>query len=275
MAADQLAATSDTARLDAELLMAHALGATRSDMLLRHMRDPAPPEFADRVARRIRHEPVAYIIGLQEFWSLSLGIIPGVLIPRGDSETVVRAALAAKPGARRVLDLGTGSGALLLALLSELPEAEGVGVEASDRAGMMAAANVSDLGFAGRAQIVPFDWNRPDQMAQLGRFDLIVSNPPYVEDDADLDPQVRDYEPAEALFAGPDGLDDYRVLVPQLTALLTGDGVALFEIGHQQADAVSAIGAAAGLSAQLHRDLAGRARVLEFKKALGIGPGTA
>ena len=268
-AAAALAKVSDTPRLDAELLVAHALGLSRSEMLLRAMRDPVPEGIARLVLRRLAHEPVAYIVGEQEFWGLTLGIIPGVLIPRGDSETVVRAALAARPDARRVLDLGTGSGALLLAVLSELPAATGIGIETSPEAGMTAAANASDLGFASRARIVPFDWNRPEQMRQLGRFDLVVCNPPYVEDDAELASEVRDHEPHAALFAGPDGLDAYRALLPQLPGWLQEVGVAVFEIGSTQAEAVCAIAAAAGLCTRLHRDLAGRPRALELKKALG------
>jgi release factor glutamine methyltransferase len=261
-AAERLASTSDTARLDAELLMAHALGISRSEMLLRHMRQSAPAAYATLVQRRAAHEPVAYIIGRHEFWGLNLGIIPGVLIPRSDSECVVEAALAARPDARRLLDLGTGSGALLLALLSELPGAEGIGIERSPQAGMVAAANASDLGFAGRGQIVGFDWHRPDQMAQLGQFDLIVANPPYVEIGAPLEPQVRDYEPAEALFAGADGLDDYRILIPQLRGWMNAGAAAVFEIGHTQASAVVAIAAAAGFSAEVRQDLAKRDRVV-------------
>ncbi len=265
-AAARLAAVSDTPRLDAELLMAHLLGATRTQMLLRRMSETPPPEFAGLIERRLAHVPVAYILGRQEFWGLDLGIIPGVLIPRSDSETVVRAALAARPGARRVLDLGTGSGALLLAVLSELPLANGIGIDASPTAAMMAAANASALGFAGRAQIVGCDWNRADRMAQLGRFDLILANPPYVEDDADLARQVRDHEPHEALFAGPDGLDAYRLLLPRLPALLEPGGVAVFEIGATQAAAVTALAQAAGLSATLHHDLGGRPRALELAR---------
>jgi release factor glutamine methyltransferase len=259
-ATERLATISDTARLDAELLMAHALGTTRSELLLRQMQAAAPENFAALIERRAAHEPVAYLLGQQEFWGLTLGITPGVLIPRGDSECVVEAALAARPEARRVLDLGTGSGALLLALLSELPEAAGVGIERSPQAGMVAAANVSDLGFAGRGQIVGFDWHRPDQMAQLGQFDLIVANPPYVETAAQLDPQVRDYEPAEALFAGTDGLDEYRILIPQLRALLNPGGVAVFEVGHRQGDAVAALAQSHGFTTEIRNDLANRQR---------------
>ena len=270
-AAAALAAVSDTPRLDAELLMAHVLGLSRSEMLLRAMHDEVPEGIARLVLRRLAHEPVAYIVGKQEFWGLEFQLNDAVLIPRADSETVVRVALAARPGARRVLDLGVGSGALLLAVLSELPEAAGVGIDASAMAVGVAAVNIERLGFLGRARIVPFDWNRPEQMRQLGRFDLIVANPPYVEDDAALAAQVREHEPHLALFAGPDGLDAYRALLPQLPDLLEPDGVAVFEIGPTQGDAVTAIAAAAGLSAALHRDLAGRPRALEFKKALGKG----
>ena len=270
-AAAALAAVSDTPRLDAELLMAHVLGLSRSEMLLRAMHDEVPEGIARLVLRRLAHEPVAYIVGKQEFWGLEFQLNDAVLIPRADSETVVRVALAARPGARRVLDLGVGSGALLLAVLSELPEAAGVGIDASAMAVGVAAANIEGLGFLGRARIVPCDWRRPEQMRQLGRFDLIVANPPYVEDDAALAAQVREHEPHLALFAGPDGLEAYRALLPQLPDLLEPDGVAVFEIGPTQAEAVSAIAADVGLSAALHRDLAGRARALEFKKALGKG----
>lgn len=274
-----LAATSDTARLDAELLMAHALGVSRSDMLLRHMRDAVPAAFAALVERRRQHEPVAYIIGEQEFFGLPLRVSPAVLIPRGDSEVLVEAALAAGPGARRVLDCGTGSGALLLAVLHELPQASGVGIDRSADALAVAADNAARLGLAGRAAFAQADWHRAGWADALGGpFDLILANPPYVEDDADLAPSVRAHEPAGALFAGADGLDDYRVLVPQLPALLAPGGAALVEIGYRQADAVTALAAAAGMTAALHRDLGGRARVLELRVRnlkIPLGKGTA
>lgn len=269
-ATELLGARTDGARLDAELLMAEALGVRRSDLFLRHMRDPEPAAFAQLVARRAAHEPVAYIRGYQEFFGLPFIVSPDVLIPRGDSETLVEAALAARPTAARVLDCGTGSGALLLAVLHELPQASGIGIDRSQAALAIAAANATRLGLGERASMIRADWHEPDWGAALGApFDLILANPPYVEDDAPLDPTVRDHEPAGALFAGPDGLDDYRVLVPQLPDLLADQGVALVEIGHTQAKAVTAIGAAAGLVATLRHDLAGRPRVLEFKKALG------
>lgn len=269
-AAARLEATSDTARLDAELLAAHLLGVSRSEMLLRHMRDPAPPGLEGLIERRMGHEPVAYITGRQEFYGLPFIVSPAVLIPRGDSEVLVEAALAARPDARRVLDCGTGSGALLLAVLAYLREASGVGVDRSEDALAVARRNAEALGLAPQADWQLADWHAPGWADGLGGpFDLILANPPYVEADAALDPSVRDHEPAGALFAGPEGLDDYRVLVPQLPRMLAQGGVALVEIGHQQAEAVGAIAAAAGLEWTLHRDLAGRARVLELKIPLG------
>jgi release factor-specific protein-(glutamine-N5) methyltransferase len=264
-ASSQLSAASDTPRLDAELLMAHALGVSRSDLLLRHLADPAPAGFAALVARRLRHEPVAYIVGGQPFFGLDLIVTPEVLIPRGDSEALVERALAARPDARRVLDCGTGSGALLLAVLAHLPAAQGVGIDRSLGALAVAAANAARHGLAARARMVLADWAAPDWADGLGGpFDLVLANPPYVESEAGLAPSVRRFEPAGALFAGPDGLDAYRALVPQLPGLLAADGAALVEIGADQADSVGAIAAAAGLAANLHRDLGGRPRVLEL-----------
>ncbi|MDE2597729.1 MAG: peptide chain release factor N(5)-glutamine methyltransferase [Sphingomonadales bacterium] len=269
-AAERLAATSDTPRLDAEVLMAHALGVSRSDLLLRHMRDAVPDSFAALIERRLGHAPVAHITGQQEFFGLPLRVTPDVLIPRGDSEVLVEAALAACPGALRVLDCGTGSGALLLAVLAQLPEAQGIGIDRSPAALAVAADNAARLGLAARAMMVAADWDQSGWAAPLGGpFDLILANPPYVEDAAELAPSVRGHEPAGALFAGAEGLDAYRMLIPQLPGLLTPGGVALVEIGYRQAAAVSALAGAAGLAAALHRDLGGRDRALELKIPLG------
>ena len=216
------------------------------------------------IARRQAGEPLAYITGHREFWSLDLLVSPAVLIPRPDSETLVDAALQARRDRRpaTILDLGTGSGALLLAALSEWPNARGLGVDASEAALAVARANAERLGFARRAAFQKGDWG-----AGLNeRFDLIFCNPPYVETDADLSPEVR-REPASALFAGADGLDDYRRLVPQLPRLLRDDGVAVIEIGHTQAAAVLALAAAAGMAAIVRHDLAGRDRCLVLKMA--------
>ncbi len=261
-AAETLAPVSDTARLDAELLMAHLLGVTRSELLLYHLRAPAPPGFAALVARRAACEPVAYITGRQEFYGLPFIVTPAVLIPRGDSETLVEAALELRPDARRVLDLGTGSGALLLAVLAHLGKASGIGIDRSEAALAVAARNAEQLGLRPQAAFRTGDWHAPGWADGLGTFDLVLANPPYVEADAALDRQVRDWEPASALFAGPEGLDDYRALIPRLGKLLAPGGIAILEIGAGQADAVSAIAGAAGFATALRRDLAGRARAL-------------
>ena len=260
-AAEKLAPVSDTARLDAELLMAHALGASRSDMLLKAMRDPAPEGFAALVERRMGHEPVAYITGEAEFYGLTLRVTPATLIPRGDSETLVEAACGIRPKAARVLDLGTGSGALLLAVLAELPGATGIGIDASPAAVAAARANAASLADA-RAEIREGNWCEAGWADGLGTFDLILCNPPYVETSAALDRQVRDFEPASALFAGPEGLDDYRILIPQLRALMNDGALVVLEIGANQAESVGAIAAASGFATELRRDLAGRARAL-------------
>jgi release factor-specific protein-(glutamine-N5) methyltransferase len=258
--------------------MAHALGCTRTDVLLRHMDAPEPAGFAPLVARRQAHEPVAYIVGTQEFYGLELAVNPAVLIPRGDSETLIEVAQRALEGRppARILDLGTGSGALLLAALSVWPQAVGTGIERSDAARVVAAGNALRLGLETRAQMQPGDWTKAGWAKMLGRFDLILANPPYVEDAAPLDASVRDFEPAAALFAGPDGMADYAVLVPQLADLLAPGGVAMVEIGWQQGPAVVALARASGLQARVHPDLAGRDRAVEItichNISLGKGP---
>lgn len=265
-AAAALAQTSDTARLDAEVLMANALGCSRTDLLLRHMQADAPEGFAALIERRLAHEPVAYIVGSQEFYGLDLAVSPAVLIPRGDSETLIDAArerLASHPP-QRILDLGTGSGALLLAALSIWPEAEGIGIDRSPEALAIAAANGAR--HAPNARFLQADWTNAGWNDGLGAFDLILANPPYVEDAADLAPSVRAHEPAGALFAGPDGLDDYRLLIPQLPGLLADCGIAMVEIGWTQAEPVIALATASNRAAILHHDLAGRSRAIEMAK---------
>jgi release factor glutamine methyltransferase len=265
-AAARLGATSDTARLDAELLMAHALGVTRTELLLRHLENEAPANLTSILDRRANHEPIAYILGTQPFCGLDLEVGPAVLIPRGDSETLIDVAQLICEGGppTRILDLGTGSGALLLAALALWPGAQGVGLERSAGAREVAARNAARNGLAGRARIIAGDWTEAGWADDLGRFDLVLANPPYVEESADLAPSVVAHEPAEALFAGPEGLDDYRLLIPHVPQLLAPGGTALFEIGAAQGEAVAALARGAGLSAKVHADLAGRPRCVEM-----------
>jgi release factor glutamine methyltransferase len=252
---------SATPRLDAELLMAHALGLAREAMLLSRLGDPAPEGFAALVARRVAHEPVAYITGSRGFWTIELSVGPGVLVPRADSETLIEAAVAHFAGAagpKHVLDLGTGPGTLLLAALAEWPEAHGLGVDASETALDYARQNVARLGMADRAELRAGDWAQ----GLDGQFDLILCNPPYIGTGEELGPEVRAHEPAEALFAGADGLDDYRRIVPGLPRLLAPGGIAVLEIGWTQGESVSALVRAAGLTPAIRRDLGGRDRTV-------------
>mgnify|MGYP005988849737 CR=1 FL=1 len=265
-AAAALSQASETARLDAELLMAHALGISRSDLLLRHLQDEVPAGFAELLARRLRSEPVAYITGFQEFYGRSFFVTPEVLIPRGDSETIVDAALPLASGDARILDCGTGSGALLLTVLADRPEASGVGIDASLGALAVAAANAARLGLANRTRMLRRDWREPDWRSDLGYFDLLIANPPYVETNARLARDVIGWEPGSALFAGAEGLDDYRILVPQLADLLAPGGAAVLEIGAEQADSVERIARFSGFSCHRHRDLGGHERALVLKR---------
>ncbi|MBT2188808.1 peptide chain release factor N(5)-glutamine methyltransferase [Sphingobium nicotianae] len=256
-----LARVSDTPRLDAELLAAFALGLSREEMILGLPRLDAPPVVEALIARRLAHEPLAYILGKRDFWTLSLRVTPAVLIPRPDSETLIEAAIGhfqdrAPP--RRILDLGTGSGALLLAALDIWPEATGLGIDASPAAIEIARENAVICAMADRATFRVGDWGA----GIAERFDLILCNPPYISTRAMLPADVRDHEPASALFAGEDGLDDYRRLATQTGALLAEGGVAIFEIGFDQAESAGALFRAAGFAVRLARDLAGRARAL-------------
>ncbi len=271
-AAALLAATKAIDRFDAEVLLAHVLGVDRLAMLAGPDRDIDAAHFDELVARRAGGEPVAYITGRREFWSLDLAVTPDVLIPRPDSETLVEAALQARrdrPPAT-ILDLGTGSGALLLAALSEFARARGLGVDRSPAALAVARGNADRLGFGRRAAFAIGDWGG----GVRGRFDLILANPPYVETGADLSPEVR-REPAEALFAGADGLEDYRRLLPQLPGLLTPAGVVVLEIGSSQTAAVSALAVANGFAVTVRRDLAGHDRCLVLIPASPTRTGSA
>ena len=258
-AAEALSLVSPTARLDAELLMAHALGVSRQDLLLKMLDAPEPAGFAGLVARRRAHEPVAYITGSRAFWTIELAVGPGVLVPRADSETLLEVAVAhfGERSPARILDLGTGPGTLLLAALDQWPDATGIGIDASDAALAYARRNAEALRIA-RAEFRLGNW--ADGLTE--RFDLILANPPYIGTAEDLPAEVRDHEPGEALFAGPDGLDDYCSIVPELSRLLAPGGIAVLEIGSTQAEAVSALVSKHGLSPTVTCDLQGLPRVV-------------
>ena len=266
-----LAGISQTPRLDAELLLAHALGIDRSAMLLRQADLRVSDTFEALLTRRLADEPVAYITGVQAFWDLELRVTPDVLVPRADSETLLEAAIewfGATDTPTRIADLGTGSGALLLAALSIFRSATGIGVDASAAALAVASGNADHLELADRARFQQRDWTKLHWTSGLGRFDLLLCNPPYIEDSFILAPMVSAHEPHSALYAGSDGLDAYRILVPLLPQLLNPGAVAFFEIGYNQAEPVAKLGAEAGFYTELRHDLAGNPRVIRF--SLGI-----
>ena len=260
-AARQLSATSDSARLDAELLMAEALHIDRDRLLLAPPDRAIPQRFWTMVDRRLAGEPVAYITGRRAFWDIELHVGPGVLVPRPDSEVLISSALEhfnGTGGPERILDLGTGPGTLLLAAVDVWPQATGVGIDVSRHALSYATANARRLGFDHRVRFALGDWATGIDE----QFDLILCNPPYVAADAPLGAGVREYEPDEALFAGEEGLDAYRELAPQLPRLLRDGGLAAVEIGYDQAEPVTALLAREGLGARVVNDLAGRPRAV-------------
>ena len=268
MFAEALRETTETLRdagidnpaREARLLINHALGE-----LPNALQSPATEidaaVLAPLVARRAAREPMAFITGTQGFWSLALECTPATLIPRPDSESLVEAALAAFPmgGVNTVLDLGTGTGCLLLAVLQEFPAAWGLGIDRSAAAAALAARNARHTGLTGRACMLCGHWAD----AVTGRFDLILANPPYIESDTiiDLMPEVANHEPRTALDGGPDGLAAYRALLPEFPRLLAPGGVAILEIGAGQDAAVAALARATGAnSVALRPDLGGIAR---------------
>ncbi len=257
----------EAARGDARLLLGQALGVGPEIPVGYPERLLRPGEarcFEQLIARRAAREPVSHILGRREFWGLGFQVGPAALDPRPDSETLVEATLeqvADRDAALALLDLGTGTGCLLLALLSELPRARGIGVDLSPPALALARANVGRVGLAGRADFVRGDWGA----ALAGTFDLVICNPPYIPTNEidGLEPEVADHEPRRALDGGLDGLDAYRALAPGLGRLLVPGGAAIIEIGAGQADQVTAILAAGGLTPRRRRtDLAGVERCL-------------
>jgi release factor glutamine methyltransferase len=266
----------DSAELDARMLVGGVLGLDLTGMIAAANRLITPGEsirLADFARRRLEGEPVARILGRKEFWGLALALSAATLVPRPDTETVVELALemmlraAPDPGRRpRIADIGTGSGAILLALLSELPDARGVGTDISEAALRTASANAATLRLAGRAGFVACD----HAAALSGRFDLIVSNPPYIRsaEIAGLAAEVRDHDPRAALDGGADGLDAYRALIPQAAGLLSPRGALVVEAGHDQSAAIQGLMAAAGLTPQqpAKADLAGIPRAVAGRK---------
>jgi release factor glutamine methyltransferase len=260
-AARQLSETSDTARLDAELLMAEALHIDRDKLLLNPPDREPPKRFWTMVKRRSKGEPIAYITGRRAFWNIELHVGPGVLIPRPDSEVLIASAIEHFEGTRgpkRILDLGTGPGTLLLAALDLWPDATGIGVDSSRRALSYASANSRRLGFEGRAKLKIGDW--ADGIDE--QFDLILCNPPYVAEHEPLGTGVAEYEPEEALFAGPEGLESIRRLAPEIPRLLAPGGLAAVEIGATQAAAAVDLLEQQGLAARVTQDFGGRDRAV-------------
>ena len=260
-AARQLSETSDTARLDAELLMAEALPIDRDKLLLNPPDRELPKRFWTMVKRRSKGEPIAYITGRRAFWNIELHVGPGVLIPRPDSEVLIASAIEHFEGTRgpkRILDLGTGPGTLLLAALDLWPDATGIGVDSSRRALSYASANSRRLGFEGRAKLKIGDW--ADGIDE--QFDLILCNPPYVAEHEPLGTGVAEYEPEEALFAGPEGLESIRRLAPEIPRLLAPGGLAAVEIGATQAAAAVDLLEQQGLAARVTQDFGGRDRAV-------------
>lgn len=273
--ADRLAGAGIAdARAEARLLLRTALG-TGPETLVAHPERPLETrergDYEALLARRARREPMAQILGRREFWSLDLHVTADTLDPRPDSETVIEALLgtiADREAPWRLLDLGTGSGCLLLAALRELPNATGVGIDISEASIAVARRNADSVGVAGRAAFAVSDW----ASGVAGPFDRILANPPYIAsaEIAGLAPEIAAYEPRIALDGGGDGLDAYRALAPEIARLLAIDGTALIEIGADQAAKVAGIVAAAGLDpVSTRRDLGARPRCLEICFAQG------
>ncbi len=258
------AAGIEAPRREARLILAAALGTNAAGLMARDAVDEALYETL--VARRAAREPLAYITGTREFWGLSFAVSQATLIPRPDTETLVEAVLESGLKPDNVLDLGTGTGCLLLAVLHECPGAFGVGVDINPAAAALARRNAQSLNLARRAAFIAGNWAE----ALGGKFDLVLSNPPYIEhaDIPALMPEVAAYEPAMALDGGADGLFAYRAIIADLPRILNPDGLAVLELGAGQAISVAALANAAGLSCQLRCDLAGteRAALLKFCK---------
>lgn len=269
-------ANSPTPHLDARVLAKHALGLGDAELILAGDRLITESERAAidaLIARRMAGEPVSQIVGEKEFFGLMFRMAPGVLSPRPDSETLIEAAIRrrGKAAALRVLDLGTGTGCLLCALLSVFPQASGVGVDINRRAVELARQNAERLGFGARASFIEVDF----EAAPRERFDMIVSNPPYIPESgrAALAPDVRDYEDARALFAGSDGLAGYRGVLAAARRRFASTGLIILELGEGQDEPVRALARDAFPAAkvEIDPDIAGRPRALVIDVGVEIG----
>lgn len=260
--ANRLAAAGiEDPRREARLILAAALGTDAAGILAREYIEPE--SFEPLVIRRAAREPLAYIIGRREFWGLEFAVSHATLIPRPDSETIIEAALATFPdrnSVRRILDLGTGTGCLLLAALHEFPYAFGVGADFFAPAAALARRNAESLGLSHRAAFLAGDWAAPIN----GKFNLILSNPPYIpgQELVGLMPEVTNYEPHLALNGGTDGLAAYRAIIATLPRLLAPAGAAILELGMGQEKDVAALAQAAGFSTKTRPDLANIPRAL-------------
>ncbi len=262
------AAGIDNPRLEARLLLGRALGRDQASVLAALEARVAPNPYFTMIARRAAREPLAFILGVREFWSLSFEVSPATLIPRPESETLIEATLAVYPdrGAiKRVLDLGTGTGCLLLAVLAEFPNAHGIGVDRVGSAAALARRNAARLGLSARAGFLVGDWAEPIS----GQFDLVLCNPPYIpsREVPTLMPEVGRHEPAGALDGGADGLDAYRRVLAWLPRLLAPSGTAVLELGQGQAEAVMGLANGVGLTTSHRADLAGTPRALVCRAA--------
>ncbi len=257
------AAGLESPRLDTRLLLAHAMGVVPSTLIAGSAPSPTQSDVFDRLLeRRARREPVAYITGMKEFWSLEFRVGPGVLVPRPDTETLITEALRdyqGKSAPLRVVDFGVGSGAILLSFLSEYPQASGVGIDSSAEALGWARRNAVALGLNARCEFVLGNWAAPDET-----FDIVFSNPPYLTAaEVAAAPAELGFEPIGALDGGVDGLDAYRALGPLIASRLKPEGTAFLEIGQGQGEAVTAIMAANGLEiVRIAPDLAGVPRCI-------------
>lgn len=259
--------TSPTASLDARVLAKSAFGFDDAQLIARGSEEPdarGAARFAAMIERRTHDEPVAHITGRREFWSLDLEVEPGILVPRADSETLVEAIVRRRPAKEplKILDLGCGSGALLCALMSAFPNAAGLGVDLKPAAVALTSRNLRRLGFGGRADAQIGDW-----FAAIDRrFDVVVANPPYIPSgDRDTLPrEVRDFEDADALFAGADGHGAHRRIFADAPARLAADGLLAVEFGEGQATAINELARKAlpGGTLSVENDLSGRPRAL-------------